>query len=119
VPNEYADLAVKVMEFHTHCHRVLELKARTLLSVLESLGAFRQAEKLDDFLLACEADSKGRLGLEENAYPQADWIRRVYQATGLVNAAEFIQQGLVGKQIGEAISAKRIQVIDGLNKDKP
>lgn len=119
VPNEYGDLAAKVMEFHTHCHRVLELKASTLLSVLESLGAFRQAEKLDDFLLACEADSKGRLGLEENVYPQGDWIRRVYQATGLVNATEFIQQGLVGKQIGEAISAKRIQVIDGLNKDKP
>ncbi|MEO1889843.1 MAG: multifunctional CCA addition/repair protein [Cycloclasticus sp.] len=118
VPNDYADLAAKVMEFHTHCHRAFELKASTLLSLLETLGAFRQTETLEAFLQACEADSKGRLGLEANAYPQADWIRRVYQATRLVNAAEFIQQGLVGKQIGEAISAKRIQVIDGLNKDR-
>ncbi len=117
VPNDYADLAAKVMEFHTHCHRAFELKSSTLLSLLESLGAFRQTETLEAFLQACEADSKGRLGLEENAYPQADWIRRVYQAARLVNAAEFIQQGLVGKKIGEAISAKRMQVIDGLNKD--
>lgn len=116
VPNEYAGLAAKVMEFHTHSHRAFELKPSTLFSLLESLGAFRQAEKLDDFIQACEADSKGRLGLEKNAYPQATWLKRVYQAANAITAEEFVAQGLTGKDIGVAIREKRIAVIGHLRK---
>ncbi|ORU93701.1 MAG: multifunctional CCA tRNA nucleotidyl transferase/2'3'-cyclic phosphodiesterase/2'nucleotidase/phosphatase [Cycloclasticus sp. symbiont of Poecilosclerida sp. N] len=116
VPNEYAQLAEKVTQFHTHCHRAFELKAGTLLDLLESLGAFRHRQKLESFLLACEADSKGRLGLEGRAYPQADYIRQVYEAVNTVDAKEFAKQGLEGKQIGEAVYAKRKVIIEGLKK---
>lgn len=116
VPNEFIDLAQKVMQFHTHCHRALELKPSTLLKLLDSLGAFRQAEKLDNFLLACEADSKGRLGLEANPYPQADWIKQVFQAANEVSASEFVDQGLLGKEIGEAINKRRLEMITSLIK---
>lgn len=119
VPNEFIDLAQKVMQFHTHCHRALELKPSTLLKLLDSLGAFRQEEKLDDFLLACEADSKGRLGLEESLYPQADWIKQAFQAANEVSASEFVDQGLVGQEIGDAINKKRLEMITGLiNKNR-
>ena len=116
LPNEFAELSAKVMEFHGHAHRAFELKAQALLKLLEAIGAFRQASKLDGFLLACEADSKGRLGYEGNAYPQAEWIKEVYSAASAVNAKEFITQGLQGKQIGEAIKARRIKVIDTLKE---
>jgi tRNA nucleotidyltransferase (CCA-adding enzyme) len=119
VPNEYIDLAQKVMQFHTHCHRALELKPSTLLKLLDSLGAFRQEEKLDNFLLACEADSKGRLGLEKSLYPQADWIKQAFLAANEVNASEFVDQGLVGQEIGVAINNKRLEMIAGLiNKNR-
>jgi tRNA nucleotidyltransferase (CCA-adding enzyme) len=119
VPNEYIDLAQKVMQFHTHCHRALELKPSTLLKLLDSLGAFRQEEKLDNFLLACEADSKGRLGLEKSLYPQADWIKQAFLAANEVNASEFVDQGLVGQEIGVAINKKRLEMITGLiNKNR-
>tara|TARA_R110002095_G_scaffold97794_3_gene85843 strand:- start:729 stop:1952 length:1224 start_codon:yes stop_codon:yes gene_type:complete len=119
VPNEYIDLAQKVMQFHTHCHRALELKPSTLLKLLDSLGAFRQEEKLDNFLLACEADSKGRLGLEGSLYPQADWIKQAFLAANEVNASEFVDQGLVGQEIGVAINKKRLEMITGLiNKNR-
>ncbi|MDX2425530.1 MAG: multifunctional CCA addition/repair protein [Cycloclasticus sp.] len=119
VPNEHIDLAQKVMQFHTHCHRALELKPSTLLKLLDSLGAFRQEEKLDNFLLACEADSKGRLGLEESLYPQADWIKQAFLAANEVNASEFVDQGLAGQEIGEAINKKRLEMIAGLtNKNR-
>lgn len=116
LPNEFADLSAKVMEFHGHVHRAHELKAETLLKMLEAVGAFRQASKLDGFLLACEADSKGRLGCEGKTYPQAEWIKEAYSAASAVSAKEFIKQGLQGKQIGEAITARRIRVIEVLKK---
>ncbi|OUR67188.1 multifunctional CCA tRNA nucleotidyl transferase/2'3'-cyclic phosphodiesterase/2'nucleotidase/phosphatase [Cycloclasticus sp. 46_83_sub15_T18] len=114
LPNDFTELAAKVMEFHGHAHRALELKAVTLLKVLESIGAFRQTSKLDDFLLACEADSKGRLGYETREYPQAEWLRDVYRVANNVSAKEFVEQGLKGKQIGEAISKERLRLIQAL-----
>jgi len=116
IPNEYIDLAEKVMEYHTHCHRAFELKASTLLKVLETLGVFRQPEKLTPFLLACEADSRGRQGFEDSAYPQAEWIKAAYLAANDVDSKEFIEQGLVGKEIGNAIHKRRLEAIQKLKE---
>jgi len=118
LPNDFADLSAKVMEFHGHAHRAFELKATTLLKLLEAVGAFRQTSKLEDFLLACEADSKGRLGYESREYPQAQWLRDVYHVANKVNAKEFVEQGLKGRQIGEAITKERIQRIQALKKQQ-
>ena len=118
LPNDFADLSAKVMEFHGNAHRALELKATTLLKLLEAIGSFRQASKLDDFLLACEADSKGRLGYETRAYPQADWLKEVYKVTRYVDAKEFVEQGLKGKDIGEAITNERIRLIQALKNQR-
>ena len=116
LPNDFLDLAQKVMQFHTHCHRALELKPATLLKMLDSIGAFRQAEKVDLFLMACEADSKGRLGFECSDYPQADLVKRAFIAVKGVTANEFIDQGMTGKKIGDAIFNKRVEIIAKLNK---
>jgi tRNA nucleotidyltransferase (CCA-adding enzyme) len=99
------------MEFHTHCHRAFELRPETLLNLLESLGAFRQSTKLENYLLSCEADSRGRPGFEEKDYPQADWIKRAYLAASEIKAKEFVEQGLTGKLIAEALYKKRVDVI--------
>jgi tRNA nucleotidyltransferase (CCA-adding enzyme) len=114
IPNEFVDLAEKVMKYHTHCHRAFELKAETLLKVLEALGAFRQPQKLTSFLLACEADARGRKGFENKDYPQADWIKQAYFAANEVDPKEFVKQGLVGKKIGDAIHKRRLEVIQQL-----
>jgi len=118
LPNDFADLSAKVMEFHGNAHRALELKATTLLKLLEAIGSFRQTSKLDDFLLACEADSKGRLGYETRAYPQADWLKEVYKVTRYVDAKEFVEQGLKGKDIGKAITNERIRLIQALKNQR-
>ena len=117
VPNEFASLAEKVMEFHTHCHKALELKPSTLVKLFESLGAFRQNSELEGFLLACEADSKGRTGFEQRQYPQSDWLRKAHVAANDVNAVQFIKEGLAGKEIGKAIYDKRVYVIEQLKKE--
>ena len=84
VPKEYGDLAKLVSRFHLHCHRVFELKPTTLLKTLERLDAFRQPERFEKFLLACEADARGRLGRETASYPQADRMREALQVAKAV-----------------------------------
>ncbi len=107
IPREYRDLAVRVAEFHCHCHRALELKPSTILKVIEALDAFRNPARFEKFLLACEADARGRKGLEENAYPQADVFRNAFQAAAAIGAADVADDGLSGRELGEQIRQLR------------
>jgi tRNA nucleotidyltransferase (CCA-adding enzyme) len=86
VPKTSRDLALLVAEFHTHCHRALELRPKTILKVLEKTDAFRRPARFEQFLVACEADGRGRAGLENRPYPQADHFRGAYAAAAAVDA---------------------------------
>ena len=110
VPNEYRDLALLVAEFHTHCHRALELRAKTILKVLERTDAFRRPGRFERFLKACEADARGRTGLENRRYPQADYFRRAYAAAAAVDARS-IAKHYEGRKIPAAIRRERKQAI--------
>ncbi len=106
VPKAWRELACIVAEYHTHCHKALELKPATVLKALERTDAFRRPERFEDFLLACEADARGRLGLEDRAYPQADYLRGALAAANEVNAGEVAGRH-EGKDIPSAIRRAR------------
>ena len=116
-PTQYRDLALKVCEFHTHCHRALELRGKTLLKLLNATDALRRPDRFEAFLLACEADARGRKGLESRAYPQADYLRRALDIATGVTAAMFSELGVTGKALGEAINAERGRRLEGLRKE--
>ena len=107
VPNNYQKLAQQVMQYHTHCHRAFKLKASTLCATLASLNAFKADNYLNDFLLACEADAKGRLGFENSAYPQAKYILAAQKAGSDIDSSTILNGNLQGKEIGIAINRLR------------
>ena len=113
-PGAYRELALKVSEYHTHCHRALELRGKTLLKLFNATGALRSADRFEAFLLACEADARGRKGLEQREYPQADYLRHALAVAKTVTAADFKEQGVHGKALGEAIKAEQVQRLDML-----
>jgi tRNA nucleotidyltransferase (CCA-adding enzyme) len=94
-------------------HRAMELRGDTLLRLLEATGALRQPERLEPFIRACEADSRGRLGMEDREYPQADYLREAQKRASAITAADVKKPGLEGKAIGEALRKARIR---GLNQ---
>ena len=115
-PGQHRELALKVCEYHTHCHRALELRGKTLLKLLNATDALRRPERFEAFLLACEADSRGRKGLEQRDYPQADYLRCAQAMAQEVSAAAFSEQGLQGKALGEAIAAERVRRLEALRR---
>ncbi len=115
VPNEYRDLALLVAEFHTHCHRALELRASTILKVLEKTDAFRRPGRFERFLQACEADARGRTGFENRRYPQAGYFRRAYAAAAAIDAAAIARQ-YEGRKIPKAIRRARKQAISDFRR---
>lgn len=116
IPSEYRELALLVAEFHTHCHRVLELNSTTLLKTLERLDAFRRPQRFNNFLLCCEADARGRATLETCAYPQTDFFKKIHFAAASVTIQPLLAQGLQGKALGNALHRARLQAIGALLK---
>ncbi len=80
VPKEFAQIAALVCEHHTKLHRVTELRPGTVLRLLLALDAIRRPQRLEKFLLACEADARGRTGLEDCDYPQHAYLLAMMQA---------------------------------------
>jgi len=111
VPNAYRDLALLVAEFHGHAHRAHELKAATLLRVIKRTDALRRPERFEKFVIACEADARGRTGMEENPYPQADYLRGALQAIVGFSARDFKDDDLSGPELGHAIDDARISAL--------
>ncbi len=111
VPNEFRDLALAVCAQHSNIHRADELKPATKLKVLGLLDVWRKPDRLEQVLLCCEADHRGRLGLEEKPYPQRDIFLQAYQAALSVEVQAVIRDGFQGKQIKEELDKRRIQAI--------
>ena len=110
VPRASRDLALLVAEYHTHCHRALELRDKTILKVLQKTDAFRRPGRFEQFLVACEADARGRAGLENRRYPQANLLRGALKAAAAIDAGA-IAEGHEDSKIPAAISRAREKAI--------
>jgi tRNA nucleotidyltransferase (CCA-adding enzyme) len=116
VPTEHAVLAALVCREHLNAHRAFELKPATVMKLLGALDALRRPERLEVFLVACEADKRGRLGHADDAYPQADYLRQARAAAASIGSADFIARGLRGPAIGAAQEQARVAAIGALGK---
>ncbi|HTX23492.1 MAG TPA: multifunctional CCA addition/repair protein [Steroidobacteraceae bacterium] len=113
-PSTHHELAVLATRHHTSVHRALELKPATVLRLLEATDAFRRPERFAELLLACEADARGRTGLEERPYPQAQYLRRAREEASRASLSEQERRGLEGPRIGQQIREKRLAVLTTL-----
>ncbi len=114
VPNHCRDLALHVARFHTDIHRAGLLRSDTVLKILEATDAFRRPERFEEFLLACEADARGRTGWEDRPYVQADKFRAAFAAAVAVDKQEIHASGAEGEAFGLALRASRVNAIDAL-----
>ena len=117
-PKEHQTLALLATEYHTHCHRALDLKPTTLLKLLKATDAFRRPQQFENFLLCCEADSRGRTSLEQHPYPQADYLRRALETCQNIDNRRIAEQGYTGKAFGEALDRERLERLTRLRQAK-
>ena len=115
VPVDCRELADVVAMEHGNIHRSSELGAAALVRLLERCDAFRKPQRFADVLLACECDARGRLGLQESAYPQrqrlADVLKVAQSVVTSVIAEAAQAEGLDGKKIGERVHAARVAAV--------
>jgi tRNA nucleotidyltransferase (CCA-adding enzyme) len=115
VPVELRELAEVVAREHGNIHRSAGLGAQALVRLLERCDAFRKPGRFEQALLACECDARGRLGMEERAYPERERLLAALAAARSVQtetiAREAQQAGAAGPRIGEAIARARVAAV--------
>ncbi len=118
VPAAFRELGCLVAEFHAHSHRAFELRPSTVLKVLNRVDAFRRPERFEKFLLACEADARGRTGFEARPYPQAEYLRRACRAASEVDISDLTSGELSGRAIGKEMETRRRRAIAAIKKNQ-
>ena len=111
VPLEHRDLALIACREHLNVHRLFELRDATVHDLLQRCDAFRKPARVPKLALVCEADKRGRLGLQDVPYPQGAELRRLHAAALAVNARDIVREGMDGPQIGQALRKARVRAI--------
>ena len=118
VPQTCQELAEVVAREHGHVHGCLGLSPEATLRLLLRCDAIRRPARFALALQACEADARGRLGMQDRPYPQAEHLQRMLEAALSVDsaaiAATAIQQGLSGVQVGRRVDEARVQALQGV-----
>ena len=116
IPNEYRDLAERTARFHLHYHRALELKPVTVVKTLEQLDAFRKPQRFEKFLLASEADARGRPGHEDAEFPQGTFLRMAFDEAREVDIQALVAGGYANKALADKIREERIKRVAAIKK---
>jgi tRNA nucleotidyltransferase (CCA-adding enzyme) len=114
LPTEYRELSVIVARYHGNVHRALELKPSTILEFMERADAFRRPQRFAQALLACEADSRGRTGLENLPYPQREYLQAVRDAAAAIKPTPEDIAAHAGAKIAEHLRQRRLRAIADL-----
>ena len=117
VPNQHKELALLVSDHHCKIHRCEELRKDTVIKLFDKLDVWRKPERYLQFLLACEADARGRLNFETAAYPQHQIMLNYFEVARAVNVQTIISEGITGAAIKPALFQARVAAISsiGLN----
>ncbi|HZX76411.1 multifunctional CCA addition/repair protein [Lysobacter sp.] len=118
VPTEYRQLAEAVCREHLNVHRFDELRARTVYELLARCDGFRKPARIAQMAIVCEADKRGRAGLQDVPYPQGRALQDALAAAMTVRADE-VARGLSGPDVGEAMKRARIQAIAQATGKRP
>jgi tRNA nucleotidyltransferase (CCA-adding enzyme) len=110
-PGEYRELGVIVARYHGNAHRAFELRPKTILGILEKSDAFRRPERFAQALLAFEADSRGRLGLETAPYPQREFLQATRDAAAAVKPTPEEIAQCSGEEIAKRLHERRLLAI--------
>jgi len=85
------------------------------MRMIERCDAIRRPARFAEMLLACECDARGRLGLENEPYPQRPRLQKALDLALAVDSrtvsTQAAERGLSGPAIGQAIAQARVQAI--------
>ncbi|WP_153111133.1 multifunctional CCA addition/repair protein [Propionivibrio limicola] len=110
-PVECRDLALLVARYHGDIRRGPEMRASTIVKLLENADALRRPQRFEQLLDACGCDFHGRLGWEDKPIPSADLFPRALAAMRGIDAAGIARSTPEKSQIAERLHMARVDAV--------
>jgi tRNA nucleotidyltransferase (CCA-adding enzyme) len=117
VPADCRELAIAVARDHGNVQRALELRAATIVELLERVDAFRRPERFVEFLQACECDFRGRPGYELRDFPASAYLPQALAAARGVDAGT-VARSVAPDKIRDAVFRARVAAVDAWRKQQ-
>lgn len=111
VPGECRDLALLAARFHGDIHCAAELRATTIVGLLEKTDALRRPQRFVQLLQACACDFHGRLGWAGKPYPAPAILEQALTAVRSVDAATIARTYNDAAQIATHLHEARISAV--------
>ena len=118
VPKAHAELGELVVRHHGQALRARELRPSRLLDLLTRLDALRRPQRLEDFLLACQADYQGRPGFEDRPYAPATYLRGALAAAQAIQGRDLAAEGYRGATLGEELRRRRLAALAAFRRSQ-
>lgn len=111
VPNQYRELARLVTEHHDIIHTIDKQSADTIIALFDAIDAWRKPERVSFLAIASEADARGRLGWQDNLYPQAEQLHQLFDVAKSVSVSAIVAAGFQGMAVREELNRQRINAV--------
>lgn len=113
VPGDYQQLAVMATGQHGNLRLADNGDPKAVYELLERCDAFRRPDRFEQFLIACEADSRGRPGYEKKPYPRRERLLKYLKAALEVDPKSVIASldNPSGEAIRDALVKARVAAI--------
>lgn len=116
-PDDVKSFAVHFTRYHLYAHRMLDMQPKSIVTVLDNVGAIENSDMFENFILAAQSDAQGRLGMENKPYPQADFMRAVLKAVQDIDIDDLTLSGLENTDIQEQLHIRRIDAVRELQNN--
>lgn len=105
VPNDWTEAALVVTAHHLKVHRILEMKANSIVRIFYEMDAFRKPYLVEILARACKADDMGK---EREDYKQGELLMKYFAEVKGIGFKD-IRPGLKDKAIANEIRAERVR----------
>jgi tRNA nucleotidyltransferase (CCA-adding enzyme) len=110
-PTECRDLALLVVRHHGDVRRGQEMRASTIVRLLEKTDALRRPQRFLQLLDACDCDFHGRTGWQDKPVPAREIFPLALEAARSVDAAAIARACERKEDIPERLHAARVATV--------
>lgn len=109
-------LAVAVSRYHTQVHGIRSARHASVVKLLVALKSTKCSDFLDDVILACQCDARGRTGREYTPYPSADYLREAHARVRNLDLAPIVAANKKPEMLAQQIHAARVASLAGMTR---
>ncbi|CUX95811.1 Multifunctional CCA protein [Candidatus Mikella endobia] len=107
VPKLLRNLAKIITQYNELLYNAYILTPKKLIKLFNAINVWRKSERLEQIIIANEANFRGHIGFENNTYPQRDFLREALRVASSVTAHDIIKKGFIGVQISNELNKQR------------